>query len=359
MLIGSHNIYTGSLFIDRMRYEKRRADRTKAPLSIVVFDFCRNEGSGVDLAALKAVVGKLRDTDIVGYLSEDKIAILLPDTTEAGADKVMKNIASEDAWIFNKCVVSTYPDQIYNSISSINQEAEGQDAWEQECFDVLFIEDTMELRWASLLVKRAIDILGSVIAILLFSPLMLITAIMIKIDSPGPIIFKQIRLGKKGMPFLFYKFRSMQYKADDRIHRDFVASLISGDTDAVNQGDADKPLYKIKSDPRVTKVGKFIRKTSIDELPQLFNVLKGDMSLVGPRPPLPYEVEKYQLWHLRRVTDMRPGITGLWQVEGRSKTTFDEMVRLDIQYIREWSPSLDVKILLKTVKVTLLRIGAV
>jgi len=126
----------------------------------------------------------------------------------------------------------------------------------------------------------------------------------------------------------------------------------------VNQGSENRPLYKIQSDPRTTPVGRFIRKTSLDELPQLFNVLKGDMSLVGPRPPLPYEAEKYQSWHFRRVLQVRPGITGLWQVEGRSTTSFDDMVRLDLRYIRNWSLWLDLKILLKTIKVVLRRDGA-
>lgn len=201
--------------------------------------------------------------------------------------------------------------------------------------------------------------MGSLIGILLFSPIMLITMIAIKSTSPGPVIFKQIRLGRRGVPFVFYKFRSMFINTDDRIHREYVAHLIKGHLEEINQGDQDKPLYKIKSDPRVTRVGQIIRKTSIDELPQLFNVLKGDMSLVGPRPPLPYEVEKYQSWHLRRVLDAKPGITGLWQVTGRSQTSFDDMVRLDLQYIRNWSLWLDFKILLKTVKVVLKLAGAV
>jgi lipopolysaccharide/colanic/teichoic acid biosynthesis glycosyltransferase len=150
----------------------------------------------------------------------------------------------------------------------------------------------------------------------------------------------------------------MVCNADDRIHRQYVASLIDGDLQGINQGDAEKPLYKMKSDPRVTLVGQFIRKTSIDELPQLFNVLKGDMSLVGPRPALSYEVEKYQPWHLRRILEIRPGITGLWQVEGRSKTSFDDMVRLDLRYIRSCSLVLDLKILIRTVKVVLQCDGA-
>jgi len=150
----------------------------------------------------------------------------------------------------------------------------------------------------------------------------------------------------------------LRTNADDRIHREYVASLIKGDLQQINQGDVAKPIYKLKADPRVTPVGRIIRKTSLDELPQFFNVLKGDMSLVGPRPPLPYEVAQYQSWHLRRILDVRPGITGLWQVEGRSKTSFDDMVRLDIRYTRSWSLLLDLKLLFKTVKVVLKRDGA-
>ena len=185
--------------------------------------------------------------------------------------------------------------------------------------------------------------------LLVLSPIFLGTAIAVKLTSPGPVIFKQKRLGRRGMPFVFYKFRSMRADSDDSIHKEYTANLIRGQLDEVNQGDAESPHYKIKADPRVTSIGRLIRKTSIDELPQLVNVLKGDMSLVGPRPPLVYEAEEYQSWHLRRVLEVRPGITGLWQVEGRNKTSFDEMVRLDLRYIRSQSFWLDVKILVKTV----------
>lgn len=150
----------------------------------------------------------------------------------------------------------------------------------------------------------------------------------------------------------------MTWNSDDRIHRDYVAKLIRGETSEINQGDAERPLYKMKTDPRVTRVGAVLRKFSLDELPQLVNVLRGDMSLVGPRPPLPYETEAYQAWHLRRVLEMKPGITGLWQVSGRSKTTFEEMVRLDVRYIQNWSFWMDVKILVKTIKVVIWPEGA-
>jgi exopolysaccharide biosynthesis polyprenyl glycosylphosphotransferase len=207
-------------------------------------------------------------------------------------------------------------------------------------------------------VKRAVDIICSTALLILASPLMLATAIAVKLTSPGPVIFRQMRVGRGGKPFLFYKFRSMRCDNDDAIHREYVQNLIQGRHDQINEGDADKPVYKLRSDTRTTAVGRIIRRTSIDELPQLFNVLKGEMSLVGPRPPIPYEIENYQSWHLRRLQEVRPGITGLWQVEGRSKTTFDDMVRLDLRYIRNRSLWLDIKILCKTVVVVIRCDGA-
>jgi lipopolysaccharide/colanic/teichoic acid biosynthesis glycosyltransferase len=202
------------------------------------------------------------------------------------------------------------------------------------------------------------DIIGSLFGIFLSLPLMLGTALSIKITSPGPIIFRQSRFGRKGARFPFYKFRSMQWSVDDKIHREYVANLIKGNLNKINQGDEKEPLYKMKSDNRVTKVGRIIRKLSIDELPQFFNVLKGEMSLVGPRPPLAYEVEKYEPWHLRRILEVKPGMTGLWQVDGRSTTSFDDMVRLDLRYAQNWSLWLDIKILLKTVRAVLRPKGA-
>ena len=150
----------------------------------------------------------------------------------------------------------------------------------------------------------------------------------------------------------------MYANGDDQIHREYMAKLIEGRVEEINQGDAETPLFKMKSDLRITPVGKIIRKTSIDELPQLYNVLKGEMSLVGPRPPLLYEVEKYQPWHLRRMLDVKPGMTGLWQVNGRSRTSFDEMVRLDVRYAQDWSLWLDLRILLKTAKAVFSSKGA-
>lgn len=196
--------------------------------------------------------------------------------------------------------------------------------------------------------KRLLDIVFSFIAIVLTSPLMLVIAAAIKIDSKGPVIFKQKRLGKNGKPFMFYKFRSMYTNADDKIHREYLKNLIKNGKAAENGGK--EGVYKIVDDPRITRVGRFIRKTSLDELPQLFNVLKGDMSLVGPRPGLPYEFEEYEDWHKERIKVL-PGITGLWQVSGRNALTFEDMIVLDLYYIENMSPWFDLQIMLKTIPV--------
>jgi exopolysaccharide biosynthesis polyprenyl glycosylphosphotransferase len=205
-----------------------------------------------------------------------------------------------------------------------------------------------QMRSLQLKLKRLIDIVGSITGIVLTVPLMLIISVIVKLTSSGPVLFRQERLGFLGKPFTFNKFRSMKVDSDDFIHKDYVTKLINGEHDSINKGTADQPLYKITDDPRITLFGKFLRKSSLDELPQLFNVLKGDMSLVGPRPPIAYECDVYKRWHCRRVLEVKPGITGLWQVSGRSTTTFDEMVRLDLAYVRNWSLWLDIKIILKT-----------
>ncbi len=243
----------------------------------------------------------------------------------------------------------TYPDRIFDSLATGHQN--GAD------FDPVFL-DHPATPGAADLVKRGIDIVGAATAILLLSPLMLVTTALIAVTSPGPIIYRQVRLGRRGVPFAFYKFRSMRCNTGSEIHREHVTAIIKAGRDGAGQDGANKAWAKLESDPRITPVGKFIRKTSIDELPQLFSVLKGDMSLVGPRPPLPYEAEVYEPWHLRRVLEAKPGITGLWQVGGRGRVSFDDMVRMDLRYIREWSLALDLKILLRTILVVLRRDGA-
>jgi len=207
-------------------------------------------------------------------------------------------------------------------------------------------------------IKRGIDIVGALFGIILFSPVMLLIAVIVKATSCGPILFRQERMGFLGKKFTFLKFRSMYTDCSEDRHREYVTKLITNKVDSARQASECKPVYKMSDDPRITPFGRFIRKSSFDELPQLFNVLKGEMSLVGPRPPIPYEVEEYENWHLIRVLEVKPGITGLWQVEGRSSTTFNEMVRLDIAYANNFSLWLDLKILFKTIWVVLNGKGA-
>lgn len=192
------------------------------------------------------------------------------------------------------------------------------------------------IRGWNLLVKRALDVAISVVALTLLSPLLALIAVAIKLDSPGPVLFRQTRIGRNGVPFTLYKYRSMRKGAEEQLRQLLHMNEVAG------------PIFKIRDDPRMTRVGKILRRTSLDELPQLINVLKGEMSLVGPRPPLPHEVERYEDWHRRRL-EVSPGMTGLWQVSGRSEIPFDEMVMLDIYYIENWSLGLDLSILLRTI----------
>jgi exopolysaccharide biosynthesis polyprenyl glycosylphosphotransferase len=193
--------------------------------------------------------------------------------------------------------------------------------------------------------KRFIDIAISSVLLLVFSPLLFLVGILIKLDSPGPVFFRQTRLGRGERPFTCYKFRSMRQDAEE------VKPELSG------LNEAEGPIFKIKEDPRVTRVGKVLRRISFDEMPQLINVFRGDMSLVGPRPPLPSEVEEYEDWHHDRLK-IPTGLTGLWQVMGRSDLTFDEMVMLDLYYAENWSLWLDFKIMLRTVPTVLFGSGA-
>jgi lipopolysaccharide/colanic/teichoic acid biosynthesis glycosyltransferase len=198
----------------------------------------------------------------------------------------------------------------------------------------------------SVAIKRALDVTGSLVLLVVLSPLFLLVAGLVKFSSKGPVVFRQVRIGQMEKPFLMLKFRTMRVDAAHAMHHEFVTKFIKARPELSHDGG--EALFKIQDDPRVTSIGPLLRKTSLDELPQLWNVLRGEMSLVGPRPAIPYEVEQYEPWHCRRVLEVKPGITGLWQVTGRSRRTFDEMVRLDLRYARTCSLWTDIKILLAT-----------
>ncbi len=207
--------------------------------------------------------------------------------------------------------------------------------------------------WLHSFGKRLVDVVLSGLALIVLSPLFLLIALVVKITSKGPVLFRQQRVGQLGKQFMFLKFRSMRVANQSMIHERYVRDLITGRLPTPKNG-----VFKIQNDPRITAVGRFLRKTSLDELPQFWNVLIGDMSLVGPRPPLPYEVAVYDIWHRRRLLEAKPGITGLWQVTGRSRTCFDDMVRLDLHYMQSSCLWLDLKILLRTPRAVVAGDGA-
>lgn len=350
---GGGHVLSRDDFLTQLHREKRRADRSRAPLSLVVMWFAGNgQFDGDDQRdILNDLSFSMRETDVIGCLGDGVVAFLLPYSEAKAAEAFSRQIINRIGLPAASVQSATYSDSKFDAllvdalaqVNTTNQES---------------TRLPPRRSVSSSVVKRAMDIAGATVLLVFAAPLMLVTAIAVKLTSSGPIIFQQMRIGREGKPFPFYKFRSMRCDNDDTIHREYVKNLIQGRHDEINEGDANNPVYKLRSDTRITSVGRIIRRTSIDELPQLFNVLKGEMSLVGPRPPIPYEIENYQSWHMRRLQEVRPGITGLWQVEGRSKTSFDEMVRLDLRYIRNWTLWLDIKILLKTVVVVMRGDGA-
>lgn len=342
-------------FLALLRRERHRADRSGEPLSILVF---RYDGAldarSADIRELTELLRhEKRETDSLGGLGAE-VALLCPYTAEEGADALMRKVAERAAGMPFEWAAATYPHQLFGQIEQIDQGAADGLA-----FGPFPACDAAVEQARGYALKRALDVVGASLALVLLSPLMLLTALAIVATSPGPAIFRQTRLGRNGVPFDFYKFRSMAYNVDDAIHREFTAVLIAkGRAFESLASGALASSYKMRGDPRITTVGRWIRRASIDEIPQFWNVLRGEMSLVGSRPPLPYEAQRYEPWHLRRVLGLRPGITGLWQVEGRSRVSFDEMVRMDLRYVRHCSLWLDLKILLRTFKVVLRCEGA-
>lgn len=336
-------------FLRMVQREKRRTDRSHSALSLAVLIVDANGGSTLQ-SMLDKVLTMVRETDYVTATDDLCVAVLLPDTGEAGLSSFLDKVALSRDGKGAHAVGATYPDVAFERLIAERlgtpRSRHAADAHEPS-----------PLRSHGYAGKRALDILGALVALVLLSPFMLVTGLLIRLTSPGAVIFRQTRIGQGGAPFVMLKFRSMRTDVDDSAHREFVASLIDGKVPQTGNG-ASAGQFKMKADPRVTAIGRFIRKTSIDELPQFYNVLKGDMSLVGPRPPVPYEADKYKAWHRRRVFEMKPGLTGIWQVEGRSRVSFDDMVRMDLRYLQRCSLRFDLSILFRTVLVVLTCKGA-
>ncbi len=404
------NFYSLEQFQQRLFIEKRRSERLNCSSSLIVFDFRKFLRSTLNDKnidqLLKIICSNIRTTDFVSLYDNSTLLICLPDTENKSAQHVCEKlmnalIASLKSENHRKSItkddfdikILSYPNKVTekklveegilveNTINEGNGksrsrhlETSGKNHFSISYFnllnlnvsvyngssiavlniDALFWDEELFqnfLRNLNKLVKRTIDIVFSLIGLMLLSPITFIIGLIIKLTTSGPILFKQARVGYRGNIFSCYKFRTMSCNCESGEHQDYMKKLINGKSLEINNGENEKPLYKMKNDSRITPFGRLLRKTGLDELPQLWNVLKGEMSLVGPRPPIPYEVEEYQAWHFRRVAEVKPGITGLWQVCGWNRTTFDEMVRLDIYYAQNWSFFMDLKILFKTVPI--------
>jgi lipopolysaccharide/colanic/teichoic acid biosynthesis glycosyltransferase len=309
---------------------------------------------------LSALAHATRDTDIKGWYKDGAIIGVI--FTEIGGNDDKSIVQSLSAKL-TESLQGTLSISEMNEIKlSFHIFPEDWDESDPNCpvTSTLYLALAGEInrKKVSLMVKRLIDIAGSIVGLVLCLPLLFLIALAIKLTSKGPVLFRQVRLGQYGRKFTFLKFRSMYVNNDSRIHEEYVKQLIKGVAGTEQSNGSQQKLYKLTADPRITPVGRFLRNTSFDELPQFLNVLWGDMSMVGPRPPVLYEYNRYDLWHKQRLLAVKPGITGLWQVDGRSRVKFDDMVRLDIRYARSWSLLLDLSILLRTPRAVLSGNGA-
>lgn len=332
-------------FTREIYLERRRAERNLTSLVLILLDASAIADGAARTAALRVVIRRLpevlRDTDKLGWYHRERIlGILLYDLRSAN-QSLLRTLAGNAATLLQNSLGATLAGRVQVSIHIFpDLLTVGGESPDLTLYPELARQEERLLFQAGL--KRGLDVLLSALALLLLSPLFALLALLIKCSSRGPTLFRQQRLGRYGEPFTFLKFRTMYTNSKSGVHEDYVRKFIAG-------GPASAAgVYKLTDDPRVTRVGHILRRGSVDELPQLWNVLRGEMSLVGPRPPLAYEFEHYAGWHRRRILEAKPGLTGLWQVQGRSRTSFDDMVRLDLRYARNWSLWLDLKILWHT-----------
>jgi len=331
-------------FLQRITQECRRTERSKQKIVLLLIE--GPSRVSMELSVARALMVVTRETDIMGWIhAYSTLGILFTELGGASLEDARATILAKVEDTLERAGFVNLRLSAFILPYDLNQKGPDDSAPGDGIYKHLW-QSTSEMKF-KLAIKRAIDIVGSGLLLICFSPFMVLVAILVKFGSPGPVLFRQIRVGQRGKRFSFLKFRSMRVATDCSLHENYVKDFIRG-TAEKNMDENGVGVFKLTNDPRVTKFGSFIRRTSLDELPQLWNVFCGDMALVGPRPPIPYEVECYDLWHQRRLLEVKPGITGLWQIRGRSRTGFDEMVRLDLQYARTWSPWLDVKILLQT-----------
>jgi lipopolysaccharide/colanic/teichoic acid biosynthesis glycosyltransferase len=351
----SRRVLEEKSFHDTICLERKRAERSRKSFLLVLLNLGQllvdddNRDSAIR-KILSSLATATRETDVTGWYKSGAVLGVM-----------FTEVPTESRTLIASVMISRASGALYNNLSfgQFNQIAISHylfpEEWDCEVpqrpsSPTLYPDLEKRDRGSKLyfITKRVVDIVGSGCGLLICAPLFLLIALALRLSSKGPVFFRQQRIGQFGTPFVFLKFRSMYVNNNPRIHREYVTKLISGQAQLQTDSGNGRGVYKLTQDPRVTRVGAFLRKTSLDELPQLWNVLRGEMSLVGPRPAISYEVEAYQTWHRRRVLEAKPGITGLWQVSGRSRLSFDDMVRLDVRYAMKRSFWLDMRILLNT-----------
>lgn len=341
-------------FRKMLAIERKRTERSNEPFLLVLVDGIDRLGGWNKVPGLDRAVHKLaqtlRETDVFGwYLAASTLGLIFTGLPAKYESSAIQTIMDRVRNVLQSSLTAEQFEKIQLHYHIYPDEWKADEPGERSN-PVLYPDlcSPSKQRKVLLKIKRMIDIVGSAFLLLLTSPLFVVIALAVKLSSRGPIFFRQTRVGQHGRHFTFLKFRSMYAGNDQGVHQKYVQQLIAGKVQSIAVEKESEHVYKMTDDKRITAVGKFLRRTSLDELPQFLNVLLGDMSLVGPRPPIPYELEAYETWHRNRLLQVRPGITGLWQVTGRSRVSFDEMVRLDLQYAVSWSPMLDIQILLRT-----------
>ena len=335
--------------------ERRRSERSQRPFVLLLIDTGRNHPGDkqgrVLLDMLSALQGATRETDVTGWYTANSVVGVMFTEIVLDNNAVLSTILSRIGAVLRGQLDTDQFSRIKFSFHVFPDDWNSQDQDMERPSNPTLYPDLEKRQRSNRLgraTKRMIDVVGSLTLLAMLSPILFIIAVVIKLTSRGPILFRQKRIGEHGTPFTFLKFRSMYMNNDSSEHKEYVRQLIAGQAEKKSANGNGTGVFKLTNDPRITPVGRILRRASLDELPQLINVLHGEMSLVGPRPPVPYEVEAYATWHRRRLLEAKPGITGLWQVYGRSRVEFDDMVRLDLRYARDCSPLLDLKILLQT-----------
>jgi len=334
--------------------ERKRTERTKQPFVLMLLAVGHQKGTprngGFLSSAVSALLSSVRETDVIGwYKDRATVGVMYTGLAAGNKTSVLSMIMNRVSATLRDNLTADQFSQVSMSFNFFPDDWDdtGSGRPSNPALYPDLLDSSSEKR-SVVAIKRAMDIAGSALMLGLCAPMFVIIAAAIKLTSKGPVLFRQQRVGQYGQHFTFLKFRSMQVNNDHSVHKEYITKFIASQASKQPSNGNGGGVFKLTNDKRVTRVGKFLRRTSLDELPQFLNVLKGEMSLVGPRPPIPYELAAYQTWHRRRVLEVKPGITGLWQVTGRSRVDFDEMVRLDLRYATTWSPSLDLTILLRT-----------